>query len=148
MEIRTREEKDLLLDYIQTVRNGIYTEKGVGEALREIPLPYSKVIKEELGNSSLKNTDAIKKALDKMEEKINSVKQINITLSFKPSEVFINNMHRWLKRNLGEDLIINLSEDENLLGGIILSYNGLYSDLSINKKLEELSFNQLNNGNI
>lgn len=147
MEIATIKEKDQLLDYIQMARDGIFTEKGIEKTLKEIPPPYSKIIREELGDS-LKDNEEVKKALDQMEEKLESLKQINITLSFKPSEVFVKNIHRWLKKNLSEDIIINLNEDEGLLGGIVLSYNGYYTDLSIKKKLEELSFKNLSNGNI
>ena len=51
----------------------------------------------------------------------------------------IQKLSDWVRNNIDTDLIINLTCDPDILGGLQISYNGQYFDEGLRRKLEEVS---------
>ena len=74
----------------------------------------------------------------KAKEEIKNLKIAKITLAIDPSEDTISLISDWINKNLGDGIILDLSKDESILGGVIISIDGVYKDQSLKKNLEEL----------
>ncbi len=69
---------------------------------------------------------------------------VSISLSFVPTPRFLDRISGWLFENFKEPMLLDLIVDQELGGGAIIAFKGMYKDYSVRKKLEEL-FNKKNN---
>lgn len=95
---------------------------------------------------SKKTADAIKdrllsgeakKVLAEIRSNLSKLKKIEITIAFEPSQDSIAKIHEWLTQNITKDILLDISIDKSIIGGIILVNKGKYVDLSLKTKLHE-----------
>ena len=59
-----------------------------------------------------------------------------MSLAIDPTPETIDRLFDWVKKNLGEGIVLDIDKDESILGGAIISFDGIYNDLSLRKTLE------------
>ena len=134
--IKTVDEREEVKSLIQKLRESLFKKEGFGKTLKnKIPLKYSPLL-----NSYIKSgvgKEGFEGSLNSLEEYLKNLKEINITLAFEPSEKITDKIYAWVAKNVGQEVIINLAIEPKILGGVILSYKGLYFDYSLSKKLDK-----------
>ena len=134
--IKTVDEREEVKSLIQDLRESLYKKEGFGRTFKnKVPLKYSPLI-----NSYIKSNlgkEGIEGSLQSLEDYLKSLKEINITLAFEPSKGVIDKIYDWVVKNVGEDVIVNMSIQNNILGGAVISFNGRYFDYSLEGKLEK-----------
>ena len=134
--IKTVDEKEEVKSLIQELRESLFKKEGFGKTLKgKIPLKYSPLINFYIKSSVGK--EGFEGSLNSLEEYLKNFKEINVTLAFDPTEKIIDNIYTWVTKNIGPDVIINITVQPKILGGVILSYKGLYFDSSLSKKLDK-----------
>ncbi len=107
---------------------------------------FAEVIKEILANEGLNKFDDVLKigeVLRKIQAEINDIKVLSLKLAFVPSKNFITKIYTWLQDIGAQKIVLDLTYDESLLGGVVLTYMGKYKDYSVLRKLTEYDFRPL-----
>lgn len=64
-------------------------------------------------------------------------KVVNLTLAFKPSRGMKEIISQKIKESGEADFSLNIEKNSSILGGIILSCDGRYKNLSLKKNMDE-----------
>ena len=99
---------------------------GIGQLLKEA------FLKEPI---TAQNESAVKKQVEKLQDKLKTCKIIQLTLAFQPDEPTINVFSEWVKKNINPTTLIDLQFDKTIVGGTLLVADGVYKDYSIRKAL-------------
>lgn len=135
--LRTKEEAryleselDLLLEKIYSAQEGVFEEalkKNVRSWVSQLirtALSREEVDKEEF-------LKGLKVALAKL-------KVLGLTIAFDPAEAALDRFHHWVRRHLGEGVVLEMNVNPVVLGGAIVVYQGEYRDLSLRKRFGKL----------
>jgi F0F1-type ATP synthase delta subunit len=140
--IRTEAEIHKLSSLIDKILPEIYKVKGfdiskfLGEQGHETADLLKKLLEEEKIDFS--NLRLTKDHLIHIKESLSSAKVVNLTIAIEPNLEMINKLSLWVKSNLGDDSVLDLKIDQSILGGAIISYEGLYKDYSLKSSLEKI----------
>jgi len=144
--IKTRQEKDTLENYLAELKETLFKPKGsFNHKLKSLPLPYSKLIRASLDHDKIisANPSGVKITLDKLTNQLRSMQEINLTIAFVPSQTTLERIYLWVKQNLGDNYLLNLSVDPEILGGAVIIYKGFYSNYSLAKQLQNVSVEKI-----
>ena len=139
--IYTKVQRDETVSALKELTSLIYeTNINLSDKIKDI-LPYTvaeKVLdvcdKASLVFSDKKATQEFFKALN---DSLSSLKVIDMTFAFKPSERLIVDIASWLSANAEEKLLIGVSVDESIVGGLAINLSGNHREYSLRKKLQE-----------
>ncbi|MFI5205507.1 MAG: F0F1 ATP synthase subunit delta [Candidatus Paceibacterales bacterium] len=56
---------------------------------------------------------------------------VGLTLAFSPDRKFLEKLQKWFSDNMGKRVFIDLTVDENIVGGIVLVCNMRWRDYSL-----------------
>jgi len=97
-----------------------------------------KKIKELLKQSSisLQDLSACEHFLEDLKQDLSKLIPFTITLAVEPPQPFILQLSDWFKSNISSDLVLDIRVDATILGGLVLMGQGIYSDLSLVRKVD------------
>lgn len=133
--IKTSKDKEELRECIKLLSESLFKANEFENTLKnKIPIKYvdflKSLIKDRLDRTETEN------ALDKLNGYLNRLKEINLVIAFDPTQGNIDNIYAWVKKNLGENIILNLKVDPDIIAGAIITYAGFYDDFSLKKSIE------------
>ncbi len=82
--------------------------------------------------------------IKELEAGIEKIKTVTLYTPFEIPQIDVERMGSWLKKTVGTSALFDLEFDPNLIGGCALSYNGIYKDYSLRKRLEDNKTEVLN----
>lgn len=108
------------------------------EALNSISAGYVKKIMEifSKNNLDINDRDTVKDFFDSLKELTKKLKVIKLVLAFDPTLKTIENIHNFVKENIGIGYILDIEISEDILGGAIVVFNGKYCDSTLKKEIE------------
>lgn len=125
-----------VLEYVKTKDRSVELIDLLDDALNS---KFSKNVYAKLGDLPI-NLDKKSEALDqiqKAKEDLLSANILDLTMYIEPDETFISKLYTWFQNNGFKNFLLNIHIDPSIYGGLLLSYNGRYVDLSLKKKVEE-----------
>lgn len=138
--IKTKDDRDRLLQEIETILASHYhadpslvqttVSKGIRPALSE---KFERLISEV---SSDPNHRTLEEVCQELEHAIRALKVIFLTIAFDPPQESIDLITSWVKTNIG-NIVLDIEYNKHLLGGVIISYQGNYRDLTTKKILKQ-----------
>ena len=135
-KIRTVEEKEKLVEEIKLLNESIYIDKGFGfnSVLKnKIRSWVSDFFFEEFAKENIDKEVYLKELL----RIINSLKEVGLRLAFEPSSNAVDRFLGYLRNATGENIILNLSIDPQIIGGVQIIFNGEFRDFSFKKIFEK-----------
>jgi len=146
-DIKTREqleefssEIDNILSSLFKVKNKNIEEilnKTVGQKTLEI---VKKLVQENKIDSS--DYNSLDKLLNGIKQDLKKIRILKMSLAIDPTNETIDHIFEWVKKNLGEGIILDIDKNETILGGAVISFDGMYKDLSLKRTLEEIFKNK------
>lgn len=140
--IKTIEEKRRLYSEISLVLEVLFRQQADLEKILEAKVsPQLRAyILGLLQGKSLDETlrEKIAKTLAEIKNKAEGLEAITLTLAFQAQQSTIDKISSFARQNLGENTIIEINVEPNILGGAIIVFNGRYHDYSLKTKLEEV----------
>jgi F0F1-type ATP synthase delta subunit len=134
--IRTTDERDTLLDEIGTLLSSLYQEKGRGldSCLKnKVRFWVSEIVRREIGS----DLETAEKYLTGLKETLEGLGILKLTLAFEPTDISIDKFTEFVRRNMGEDIVVEFEYDARILGGALITYNGEFRDFSLKRLFEE-----------
>ncbi len=83
------------------------------------------------------NKDNFSQIFERLEKEIDKITPLVIYLSFDIDEQIKTRISSWLRQNLTQKIIFETRFDPNLIGGVALTFNGIYKDYSLRSKINE-----------
>lgn len=68
---------------------------------------------------------------------LESLEYVEITLAFHPGKNFLDRLYLWFQSYLSVPFYLHVLVDESIGGGLLLSYKGVYADLSLKKAISD-----------
>src|SRR4030067_2685983 len=135
--VRTVEDKRFLTEEIEELAKCLYKkdQNAFNETLEikvraRVARQIEQTLQEFKGEKSA--------LLEEILQTLNSLRVLELTLAFEPTEVYLRNLSSWVREQVGEDVILDLKYDRNILGGAVVVFAGEERVFSIRKKLERL----------
>lgn len=135
-KIRTKEEGEKLLQEVEILIASLYEEEGRGfeSALRTRVRQW---VSDKLLLGFEKEGGDRQRYLKELKERLENLKTLGLTLAFEPTEASLDKFSSFIKKNLGEDVVLDISLDKSILGGAIIVWKGRWRDFSLRRLFEE-----------
>lgn len=145
--IKTQEDIGSVLSDVSRLEALLFEKRHKNRELydlleSEFDYKFSEIIASWLTTQGIKGKDrptkvVVQESLSLLRKTLDEVNSFKIALAFKPSKKFINRIAQWVKTNFGEKIVLDIDYEKNLLGGVVVSFNGKYADYSLEKALPE-----------
>lgn len=139
--LKTTREAACFVSEIDTLLIAFFKSEKVStkEALSSISLESAQKIEQAFSKNNLDINDrnTVYNFFNTLKELISKLKVIKLVLAFSPTLKTIENIHNFVKENIGIGYILDIETSEDLLGGSVVIFNGKYNDFSLKKSIED-----------
>lgn len=140
VKLRITSEATLLIHYLESLSDNIYVSKDnlyKQQILKKLPQEIATFLNNEFEILSPTPQDQIriKREINDLLDKLRRYKSVKLTIAFQPDEETITLFSDWFKKNIGNDVLIDLQFDKSIVGGAQLIVNGIYKDFTVRKNL-------------
>lgn len=95
-------------------------------------------------NFSLNSQANLETYLNQVEEAIKKIKILKLTVATAPTQATIDEIYYWINNTLGLDVLLDLSINSSIIGGLLIEFDGKYKDYSLKPKLDDFLEANLN----
>lgn len=134
-QIQSRDDLIKVLDELSILKNSLYQTKEN---------TFDQVLKTQVREKIAHEIDAVLVAnsdkagvIKELTRQIESLKTLELTLGFEPTKETIQKIFAWVRTNLGEGIVVGTKYDPDIVGGVLISFNGKYADLSLKKAIDK-----------
>jgi len=102
----------------------------------DLKTAIEKIIKE--SNVDITNKLEQETFLRKLKDEIISLPVIHIILAFLPKKEIISIIQSWFYQNYKKTVLLDISADDSIIAGMIISFKGRANDYSIKNKVDQM----------
>ncbi len=85
---------------------------------------------------------ALEEKFSGIRQKIEAIKTIRLTLAIAPDDRLLTRIKGWANSNFGENYVLEIAVQQEIIGGAIVIVGGIYHDFSLSKKVDTLVADQ------
>jgi F0F1-type ATP synthase delta subunit len=122
--IKTRDDFNAMNKELQSIEETLYEPK--------VNVEFSPLILELLKSNSKEII------LAEIKKRLSSIKFVNLTLSFAPSQDMIERISNWLGKSVPQNIALDIKIDPEIVGGAVIEFDGKYFDYSLKNKLDNI----------
>lgn len=139
-DIHTKGQVNDFLTSISEILPHSFKTSSFEKSLSQIPLIYAEKIKLFIEQSKIDFQDKLKieASLKSLEKDLAEIPSLQVVLGFEPSLGFIQVLSHWFEANLDKKIILDVSTDKSLIGGMVLYAGDKFKDLSLKRKFEQI----------
>lgn len=141
--LRTKKDAQELCLIIQKIIDGAFNQNFSIEKMssKEIPYELKKLIEKLMSESDIKADDknGQLKFFKQLKEEILVIPVIHMIFAFYPKQDLIASIQDWFYLNYKKTVLLEISIDETIIGGMIISSEGRANDYSLKTKIEMIS---------
>ena len=124
--LRTREDLEYLASDLEELRLALYK----GKAGEQVDIPA--FVKKDFEVAPDKG-----KYLESVRQQILSARILELTVSGYLDDAVLGEVSAWVKKNIGEDVILSVKIDREVLAGAKISFGGKFEDCSLKDQLDK-----------
>lgn len=139
-EIITQEDLLSFLDDINTTKKAIFqnpskplSQKIQNKTSREFQEVLKRLLTPPLSRDKRKQIEL----LDELRNYLLSLPKIKLTLAFQPNKEFLKQISKWLQKEVGQKIILDIFVNPHIVSGVIIEYKGKYLDFSLIKEIQQ-----------
>ncbi len=135
--VLTKEDLISLLEEIDFVENLIFKEKEkkLSEKIeRKVSFDLENFVKELEKKEKLENLKEVEKIFENLKKYLLSLPQIKLKIAFEPKRDF----QEKIAKIFDKKLILDFEVDPEIIGGVIVEYEGKIFDFSLKRNLERI----------
>lgn len=117
MDYLTKDQVDVLKQEIDVLMSSKYQSKRE-ESVRESTL-------QELESRRVKEHENV---LENWKVELENLRSLKLTLAYEPTRTNILTFSNWAKKNVAEDVILDINIDPAIVAGAQIIWNGKYQD--------------------
>jgi len=135
-KIRTLEERDDLVGEVDILIDALYqnSNQGLDAILKNKVRAW---VSEIINNEITKEGVEVESYLKKLKADLLSLGDIKLVLAFEPTDSFIDRISTFFRKNIDQNMVLDISYNPGILGGCVVIYKGKYKDLSLKRIYEE-----------
>lgn len=139
-KIQTKEDVLSLMEEINELQKTIFKNQNGKNGIfkKETDNSDLKKLISKMENEENKNQKEILSFLEELKTYVLALPAIRLKTAFQPSGEFLKKIGRWLKKETGKKIIMEVVVDQKIIGGLTMEYEGKYADFSLRKKMENL----------
>lgn len=130
-----------LIDQLNNLVKDLYHNKiGTINAKIDGALPANLVgLFQEIETKNLEPTgdEGQKRFLEELVAQLKKLTLAKVTLAFEPNDEFVAKLSSEITGIVGKKVIIDISVEPKIVGGLLLEYQGHYRDYSLRSKVDE-----------
>lgn len=139
--IFTKSDANVLENELEKILSYLFKEGSIDDKIKKtVRIGTYEFLKSDF--PEFKDRKAIKNFLESTREKLRKLRIINMTIAFEPTASLIEKIGKWVKENIGEDVVFDLSVDKSIIGGAEISFNGKYKEYILRDKFNEVFKNR------
>jgi hypothetical protein len=138
-KILTKEELIFFLEEINILEGFIFKDVGVplsekvkGKLSEEFGSFLEKLEREKILPSSSNQQFSF---FEELKENLKNIPQVRLEIAFQPSKEFLLKMREYLKELTGQDLVLDIILNPEVMAGAIIEYQGRCFDFSLAKEM-------------
>ena len=137
--IRTVEERGAILTGIESILEALYLKDKDIASLIETSMPRAvvKPLRQNLLDKDI-SLEAIKHYLEGLQSALQELQILFLEIAFDPTEETLAILIGWVRHYVGNDVIMELSQDRTLLAGVRISYAGRYTEINLARLVENV----------
>jgi len=135
-KIVTKEELIEILEQIEEIRSQIFKDNSIKRNKKNQARNNSFLLKY-LKNLEFKNPLEKESFLLKLSENLKQLPELKLEIAFEAKQDFLKYLAQWLKEQTNQKIILNVIVKPEIVGGVILEYQGKRFDFSLAKKIDE-----------
>lgn len=89
-------------------------------------------------NIATEKIDSLKAIFTKMQETIQTLPILSLTIAFEPNETTLKLVSQWFVAQLHKQLLLDIKVDTGVIGGAAMTYKGRYLDYSIKPVFDKI----------
>jgi F0F1-type ATP synthase delta subunit len=138
--LRTSFHVKEVLNAIEQVQNGFFKKNQTFLVTleKDVPFPLSENLKRlaQEHEVDLEDTAQSNEFLTKVQEAIQALPRLTLTLSMQPTMALIKEINRWIIMNIKQTVVLDFALDTTLIAGVKVAFKGKIKDYSIKKRME------------
>lgn len=139
-QLRTTAELTQVLRSLEAFPDTLFSGKTSEECrlvFKDLPKQLADVLVTHFCTEPLtpENQISIKRQIDEVSDKLRTCKSIQITIAFQPDEEVISLFSDWVKRNVSNELLLDIQLNKTIVGGAQIISAGKFKDYSVHKRL-------------
>lgn len=133
--VKTKRDATKLLEEVDIISKSLY--KAGGEAVESVLKNEVRVATAEAIRESFTQKDLNKKNyLDQIIKLIQKMPNVSLILAFEPSEGAIERFYSKISESVGQQVLLDIVYEPQIIGGAVIIYKGKYRDFSFKKVFE------------
>lgn len=141
--LRTVEESNNIIALIEELKGSTFQIKknGFKSLLNNSTLTRAGALLKELlvkHKVNLSDQIEIEKFLEAIRDSLKKLRSINLTLSFIPNDKMLDRLSAWIKTNISDGIMLDIQYEPSIIGGIKISYYGMYKDYTLDKTINQM----------
>jgi len=140
-DISTKSDLIYYLEEISKAQEAIFEEPNIAlsEKLEgEVDRTIEELIKNQEARGRLKSRSEQSEFLKEVKNNLQELPDVKLTIAFSPSPEFLDEINAWLKNQIGEELVLDITVEPEIVGGAIVEYKGRYFSFRLDKKIDEI----------
>ena len=141
-DLRTKDERDLLRNEIAELEAAVF--RSDPKAMEKILTSH---FSEHLASAMRKifqdplfkdNPESLRNFFHDLRNTIDRLPLLKLSIAFNPSEEMIARLHEWIQKNLGPGVVLDISYDSMMLGGVRIIFAGRYKEMTLAQMITEI----------
>ncbi|OGM20041.1 hypothetical protein A2714_02595 [Candidatus Woesebacteria bacterium RIFCSPHIGHO2_01_FULL_38_9] len=135
-KVKTREEKEKVQEELQLLLSSLYEDEGRAfdsTLNHKVRAWVSQALTEEISKEAIGRESYLKGLIDSL-EKLN---EIYLNCAFEPTQDFVDRLGMYLDQAVGSHVLMNISKDPEIIGGVQIIFKGQYLDFSFKRIFEK-----------
>jgi ATP synthase delta (OSCP) subunit len=139
-KLRTKAEVADVLVCLEAFTGTFFSAKSLEEKQHifgKLPKEVAELLIQAFATAPItpENQISIKRQVDELTDQLRTARSVQLTIAFQADEPAISYFSDWIKKNVNEELVLDLHYDKSIVGGALLIAGGAYKDYSVRKNL-------------
>ena len=141
-DLRTKDERDLLRNQLDELEAALFkADHKVTEGILKSHFPehLASTMRGIIASDEFaKNPEALRTFFKDLEDVIDKLPFLKLSIAFKPPEEMIVRLHDWTEQNLGPGIVIDINYDGSMLGGARIIFGGKYKEMTLAQMITDV----------
>lgn len=138
--LRTTLELQITLDAIDDLQKALFNQQvtDIAHLLQSgVPEKTYEFLNKNYDLTTITTKEALDQTLTALKDQLEKLRPLHITIAIDPTDQLIEEMSALVSKNWGDDYILDITIDRDIVGGSVIIADGHYYDFSLEEKIDQ-----------